>query len=426
MRLVFFPFQFPPTKGGIATWLYSVCTNLRDDDVSVLVEKIGDCQEFDEQQTFKILRKHIDKDLKAGNLHKLVRDAFAILIKRRARTNKKVTKDVISCIFHLNHRQFNYVISMLSLWMTEPKLKETEVVFCGYALPAGIIALLQKFFYDIPYVVFVHGMEIFSCQRTALEKKLMNNVLRNANKLIANSHYTSKLVLSTFEIDEDKITVIHPGADFKTFASTPDVSRLKRHLNVGNEKIILTVGNLVERKGQDMVLKALPKVLKEFPDLKYLVVGEGDYRARLQSYIEEYHLEKNVFLVGSVPDKELPAYYHLCDIFVMPGRIAGVHVEGFGIAFVEASASSKPVIGGRSGGVEDAILDGVTGFLVEPENEDEICGAILKILNDKILAARLGTNGRKRVEKELTWQIGARKIRKVAEEVSTKLLNKPS
>src|SRR5208282_5617208 len=146
-------------------------------------------------------------------------------------------------------------------------------------------------------------------------------------------------------------------------------------------------------------------------DFAYVIVGSGDDIEYLDALAREFGVRKNVVFAGLVSDADLPLYYNACDVFVMSSREErnrrGVLAEGFGIAFLEASASGKPVIGGNSGGVPDAIRDAITGFLVDPNDVDELASKILLVLQEPALAAELGRNGRRWIESEMNWDRAA-------------------
>ena len=166
------------------------------------------------------------------------------------------------------------------------------------------------------------------------------------------------------------------------------------------------------RKGMDRVIEALPMVLEKCSDVVYLIVGgvltseDEAFRQTLMQRVRELGLGDRVLCVGQVPPDELPLYYTTCDVFVLPNReTADSHgVEGFGIVFLEANACGKPVIGGRSGGVADAVVHGETGLLVNGEDVDEIADAIITLLSDTALAQRLGGQGRELVVREFSWE----------------------
>ena len=161
-----------------------------------------------------------------------------------------------------------------------------------------------------------------------------------------------------------------------------------------------------------MVIESLPVLLETWPELKYLVVGEGPDRARLEAVRQKENLEKVVHFLGRVSDEELKRFYRQANIFVMPSReiTATGSIEGFGIVYLEASASGLPVVAGRSGGAVEAVRHGETGFLVPPDDVDALSKTLHRLLADADLRRRMGENGRAWVEKEMNWDRAARKM----------------
>lgn len=203
-------------------------------------------------------------------------------------------------------------------------------------------------------------------------------------------------------IPDSKIHVIPHGVDINRFESGSEYQGIVSEHGLGGKKVILTVGNLVERKGHDMVIKSLPKVLENVPDTVYLIVGDGKQRQSLTNLVKELDLGEHVVFTGRVTDNELLQYYNACDVFIMPSREIDGDIEGFGIVYLEANACSKPVIGGKSGGIYDAVQDGVSGILVDPLDVNEISQALITLLTDDLLAKKLGKQGKKRVEEEFS------------------------
>jgi phosphatidylinositol alpha-1,6-mannosyltransferase len=168
------------------------------------------------------------------------------------------------------------------------------------------------------------------------------------------------------------------------------------------DQVIVTVGSLTARKGHDMVIRALPRLRETVPDITYLIVGQGGYRAKLEELAMSLGVRDRVIFVGQVSAEDLPDIYALADVFVMPSRehLESCDVEGFGLVFLEASACAKPVVGGRSGGIPDAIVDGVTGLLVNPNDAEDIANSLARLLTNSNLAIRLGQQGRCWVTKD--------------------------
>ena len=160
-----------------------------------------------------------------------------------------------------------------------------------------------------------------------------------------------------------------------------------------------------------MVIRSLPILMERVPDFIYLIVGDGPYRGVLEGVAKELGVSDRVIFTGKVPDEDIPDIHALSDVFVMPSRehLEEDSVEGFGMVFLEANACNKPVIGGRAGGVPEAIEEGVTGLLVDPHSPKEIAEALALLLTDHDFAHRLGTQGRSRVIRECQWaQVGER------------------
>ena len=180
----------------------------------------------------------------------------------------------------------------------------------------------------------------------------------------------------------------------------------------------MSVCRLIERKGCDKVIKSLPEVVREIPNLIYLIVGEGPEKLELKKMVKEMGLNKYVLFVGSIPNQELVYYYNMCDLFILPTK-RGIDRkdETFGIVFLEANACEKPVIGGRTGATNESIIDYKTGILVNPLSLKEISRTIISLLKNQRLANQIGKEGRKRVERDFRWS-------QIAKEYYRLLLNK--
>ena len=181
----------------------------------------------------------------------------------------------------------------------------------------------------------------------------------------------------------------------------------------------LTVARLDPHKGVDTVLQALPAVLARAPDVRYAVAGDGPDRARVEQLAQRIGVADRVRFLGAVSDGDLPALYNAATLYVGPSRQSErIGVEGFGIAFVEASASGLAVVGGDSGGVPDAVRDGETGLLVPPEDPAAVAAAVNRLLGDAEFARRLGAAGRRAVETHYNWDRVLRELRAIEAAVS--------
>ncbi len=290
------------------------------------------------------------------------------------------------------------------------------VIHCGRALPEGLAARLWSARAGSPYVCWVHGEELGYAAQSRELTWWMRHVHRHAAALLANSD-NSRRLLQQVGVPADRIHVVHPGV----VATAPDadaVSGLRRRLVGPDGLLLLSVGRLERRKGHDLVIKALPAVRHRHPGLRYVVVGDGAERARLEALAAEVGVGDQVLFEGAVAADALPGYYAACDLFVLPNRAIGGDVEGFGMVFLEAASAGRAAIGGNSGGVPEAIAAGQTGTLVSGEDVGELERAIEALLSDPHRRAQMGELGRARVRAEFTWDSAARQVLAVHQAVA--------
>lgn len=360
-RTLLLTLDFPPMVGGVANYWKHLCSQLPPEDLVVLAPECDQSFDFDSQQRYLIYRKNLFHQCRWiwPNWLPFMRQAF------------KITKR-----------------------------EKIQHLLVAQVLPGGTIAYCLKKHYNIPYTLSFHGLDLAFATGQPRKHWLLKKIIENASSIIVNSQYTKDLLLSRGYKFAGPLEVIYPCPNI-TPAVCPLAMREKIKFNdLKNKKVIVTVARLVERKGQDNVLRALPQVIQEVPNLKYLIVGNGVYKDRLVSLIRELHLEQYVNIIDDALDEELPCYFELADVFVMPcRRLDNGDVEGFGIVFLEANAFGKPVIAGRSGGAVEAVDDSKTGFLVDPQNVNEIANSIINLLKNPQLAQKIGQNGKNRVEK---------------------------
>ncbi|HBP90300.1 MAG TPA: glycosyltransferase family 4 protein [Nitrospirales bacterium] len=307
----------------------------------------------------------------------------------------------------------------LGLTITEILIRERPRIIQLSTVGEGRLVPLLKKWIKIPFVVYAHGNEILMAMGKG-PKSIELITLRKADRILAVSEYTADLVRRA-GVDPKMIEIVHPGCDSERFHPTVPTNEFRKKL-LGprhKDRIILTIGNLVSRKGHDMVIRALPRVLKSALDVTYLIVGEGPYRSQLERLAKDMQVEDRVVFAGQVEQEDIPEVYGMCEVFTMPSRdqTESCDVEGFGLVFLEANASGKPVIAGRSGGIPDAVIEGVSGLLVNPTDIDEIANAIVKLLLNRDLATRLGSQGRERVMRDFNWEGIANRIQGILEGV---------
>lgn len=370
LKALIFSTDYPPLIGGIAAYSNGIANGLSSYcKVIVLAPKMNNFQKFDQTQSYRTIRV----------------------------VNFPIVREIL----------FLLIVGWLVI------TKKIDFIYNTTWFPCGIISLVIYFLFGTAYYVVAHASEILDDEITLRRKikkklrRLKKLVLRNATLIFPVSNFT-KHKLIEMGILPEKIVIIPNGVNHERFHPKVDPSLVKQKYVLEGKRVILTVARLDKHKGHEFVLRALRhRIIKKFPDTVYLIVGDGPERNNLKSLVRNLDLSKNVIFTGFVEDSELPAFYNSCDVFVMPSwEIPGRTdlIEGFGVAYLEANACGKPVIGGRSGGVSDAIVDGQTGLLVEPTNTEEISETICKLLSNKTYATLLGQQGRKRIETLLNWK----------------------
>jgi phosphatidyl-myo-inositol dimannoside synthase len=196
-----------------------------------------------------------------------------------------------------------------------------------------------------------------------------------------------------------------PGVDDAVFTPDVDGAEVRRRHGLADRPVVVCVSRLVERKGQDMLIRSLPLIRQRVPDAAVLIVGDGPRRSALEELVAKLGLQQDVVFAGAKPWAETPPYFAAGDVFCMPTRTrkAGLEVEALGIVYIEASACGLPVIAGDSGGAPDAVQDGTTGYVVNGRSTEEIADRVSTLLLDRELAAQMGEWGRRWVEQRWRW-----------------------
>ncbi|MGD8717877.1 MAG: glycosyltransferase family 4 protein [Candidatus Zixiibacteriota bacterium] len=358
MRYLVLTPDFPPEPGGVQTLLAGIAAGLAArNDVTVVAPASAGADEFDAGLIYRV-RRYAPSDSRVGRMANMARAAT-------------------------------------------PLAADCDVLFCGHVAAAPAAYLLGTI-YRKPYLVYVHALEI----TPERYRRLFTFLLRRAAGILTGSRYGRSLVVSRFGLPREAVDVIRPGVAPELVEASGNGGSSPGLKNAG-ERVILSVARLRgdERyKGHDVVIRAMPLIVRCVPRCYYWIVGAGDDEARLRDLAEESGVADNVVFWGRVED--VAPYYRACDVFVMPNRRVvedGVEKnEGFGLVFLEASLFAKPVVAGRCGGALDAVDDGHTGLLVDPECPAEVAAAVVALLTYPGEARRLGDAGRERVLREFT------------------------
>lgn len=295
-------------------------------------------------------------------------------------------------------------VVMLGRLIALSRRRGYDLVLCGVAFPSAALAFLARSVTRVPYAVYSHGEDVTVAEGSRAKTALLSRVLRAARAVMTNSRFVCDVV-KRLGVPAERVSIVPPGIDPQPYAQvTPgEAETLRTRFGVEGKRVILTVARLASRKGHDMIVRALPALCRDVPDLHYLIVGKGD-PADLRALARLEGVEDRVTFVDYVSDAELPALYHVCDVYAMVSRWdpASKEVEGFGIVYLEAAACGKPCVAGSAGGAGDAVENGKTGFVVDPESVPEITEALRALLLDPARAAAMGAAGQARVREQFS------------------------
>lgn len=320
-------------------------------------------------------------------------------------------------------------INGLALWSARASRLAGRTPFgfawCGELKPAGYPAWWLARRRGVPYGVVVHGTELLlleaKIRRSRFKRWTAGGLVTRAAVLVANSTWTGDLARRVYELLgradlAARVQVVPLGTDPTQFRPGIDARELRGRLGLDGGPWILTVARLEWHKGIDTVIRALPAIRAAHPGTRYAVAGVGPRKSELEQIAGQAGVRHAVKFLDFVHDDDLPALYNAVDLYVGVSRYHDLLVEGFGISLVEASASGLAVVGGRSGGVPDAVRDGETGVLVEPEPPAAVAAAVNRLLGDESLRRRLGAAGRRAVETFYNWERVSRDLMRIDRE----------
>jgi phosphatidylinositol alpha-1,6-mannosyltransferase len=371
-KILFITNDFGPRAGGIESFIMGLVERLPRDSVSVFTSSQGDTSQYDANWS---------QDCGV----KIIRDRATMLlpIPRIARSLKELVRE-----------------------------GGFTVVCFGAAAPLGLLAPTLRRAGITRIISLTHGHEVWWAKVFPFSLA-MRRIGNTVDVLTYLGDFTRRgIARGLSRRARDAMVRLAPGIDVSHFAPDSAPGKLRKELGLSEKSVIVSVGRLVPRKGQDHLIESLPIIRKSIPDVHLLLVGEGSYRKTLEKLAIEHGVAELVTFVGRVPYIQLPDYFRSGDIFAMPSRsrFAGLEVEGLGIVYLEASGCGLPVIAGNSGGAPDAVVDGVTGILVDGGNINEIAAAIVRVLIDPIKMRAMGAAGIDWVTTGWAWQIWSKKF----------------
>jgi phosphatidylinositol alpha-1,6-mannosyltransferase len=295
------------------------------------------------------------------------------------------------------------------------RARRPDLVLFGAIWPLGHMGpgIRQKL--GIPYGGFSHGLELTA----ALVPGLLGPIGRQASLLTAASAWSRGKVEAAFDW-RGRMTVLTSGIDVDTFRPTLDDTPVRERHSLGGAPVVCCISRLVPRKGQDMLIRAMPQITRAVPDARLLIVGHGPYDGALRALAQRTGVADRVVFAGVVSYDELPLYFRAGDVFAMPcrSRWFGLDIEALGAVFLQGSAVGRPIIVGDSGGAPETVKHGETGLVVDPTSVPAIAEACIRLLRDRSLAAAMGNAGAAWIHADYTWDAMARRLTRLIEEAT--------
>lgn len=364
--------DFPPRPGGIQNYLDSMARHLPADDLIVYAPSwhsgSGSHPEFDEAAPFEVVRHPTSLMLPTPD------------VLRRA-------KEIM-------------------------RAHGCEAVWFGAAAPLGLLAPALRAAGARRIIASTHGHEV-GWSMLPVARQALRRIGDTTDVVTFVSKYTRGRFAAAFG-PMAGLEHVPSGVDTDLFR--PDEAareEIRKRYGLGDRPTVVCVSRLVPRKGQDMLVRAVPELRKRVPDLAVLLVGGGPYRKRLTDLVNELDVAGHVVMTGSVPWPQLPAHYAAGDVFAMPARTRGkgLDVEGLGLVYLEAAATGLPVVAGRSGGAPETVLDEVTGHVVDGRDLQQLVETLSSLLTDPGRARKMGQAGRAWVGEHWRWDMLAQRFR---------------
>jgi phosphatidylinositol alpha-1,6-mannosyltransferase len=360
-RLLLITNDFPPRPGGIQSFLYGIVSRLDADEVVVLTSRWRGWESWDAAHPFRVIRHDTKVLLPTPDVRRHAVDVF--------------------------------------------REHECTDAWFGAAAPLGLLAPVLRAAGAQRIIATTHGHEV-GWAAVPGARSLLRRIAADVDVLTYLGEYTHTRLAAALDADSEKLQRLAPGVDTEMFSPDVDGSAKRAELGWTDRPVVVCVSRLMPRKGQDVLVRALPEIRRRAGDVGLLLVGGGPSRSRIEALAKEHGVAQHVHITGSVPFDELPSYYRAGDVFAMPcrERLGGLDVEGLGMVFLEAAACGLPVVAGRSGGSTDAIIDGETGVLVEGDSPGDVAVATAELLTDPQRAAAMGEHGRQWTAGHWSWK----------------------
>ncbi len=368
---------FPPQTGGSGRWFWEIYRRLPREMVRVVAGDYAGAAEFDATHDLDVERLRL-------NFPSLGIASFAGL-RRYLGLARRLRRRV--------------------------RAEQIGAIHCGCTWPEGVAAWLVKQTTGTPFLVYVHGEELSYRGRELAWLRL--RVFGGAAMVVANSRNTLRLLRDEWHVSETKLRLLYPGVDIERFTPAETCAATRDRLGWTGRTVVLTAGRLQKRKGHDMMIRALPQIRHNVPDVLYSIVGEGEERTALERLVAELGMGEHVQFRGETADDELIECYQQCDLFALPNRTVRGDFEGFGMVLLEAQACGKAVLAGDSGGTSETMSLGdgefpQTGTIVSCVEPGPLAQRVVRLLSDDELRTNMGKAGREWAATRFGWDVLSR------------------
>ncbi|OGH95018.1 MAG: hypothetical protein A2538_05030 [Candidatus Magasanikbacteria bacterium RIFOXYD2_FULL_41_14] len=353
--------DYPPQIGGIASYIYNFAAHWPG-EVAIYAPRVAGDKQFDDQNSWKVYRR---------------KQSWWLWPR--------------------------WLRALFQVWRIVRQDRPDEIQL-HQVLPLGYVGWFVKKIAKIPFVVVLHGTDLELAWQKKLKRKWLSFVLKTADKIVVNSKFLkNKLEQRLEKLPPVVVFYPCPGDQFFKKVAPAEIEAERRRLAIVGKQVILSVARFTEGKGFPHLLHLLPEILKDIPNLVWLIIGAGPKEKLIREMVEKNSLQNVVRFLGPIAYNDLPRYYQLADAFVLLTHKDDSSEEGWGTVFLEASASGLPVVAGRVGGVEETVKDLQTGILVDVYQPQAVVRTIIDLLSQLSYAKNLGDHGRMWVEQELSW-----------------------
>jgi phosphatidylinositol alpha-1,6-mannosyltransferase len=353
--------DFPPRTGGIESFVLAMAQRMPADQVVVHTARQRGDRLFDARMPFEV-----------------VRDPASVLVPSSgvARRAAEIARS-----------------------------RQCDRVWFGAAAPLGLMAPVLRRAGVERTVATTHGHEVW-WSSVPVARSLLHRIGEVNDVVTYLGEFCRRRIAAALGPGaRERMVRLTPGVDAEMFRPGRGRAEVRARHRLGDRPVVVCVSRMVARKGQDVLVKALPLIRRRVPDAAALLVGDGPYRPQVERLVNRLGLREHVVLTGQVPWARTPDYYAAGDVFCMPTRTrrGGLEPEALGICYLEAAAAQLPVVAGDSGGAPDAVLDGGNGYVVPGRDVGAVADRCARLLTDQVLAHRFGRRGREWVASSWKW-----------------------